>query len=67
MSVSDTSLMPLPNEFADIELTDRELLEAIYASQIRTEMLVRETIENLRPTVEAFAKGGVMGLLGKLR
>lgn len=66
MSESDTNLVPI-NEFAGIELTDRELLEAIYASQIRTEMLVSQTINNLMPTVEAFSKGGIMGLMGKLR
>lgn len=66
MSESDTNLLPV-NEFAGIELTDRELLEAIYASQIRTEMLVSQTINNLMPTVEAFSKGGIMGLMGKLR
>jgi len=66
MSESDTNLLPV-NEFTGIELTDRELLEAIYASQIRTEMLVSQTINNLMPTVEAFSKGGIMGLMGKLR
>lgn len=66
MSESDPNLLPV-NEFAGIELTDRELLEAIYASQIRTEMLVSQTINNLMPTVEAFSKGGIMGLMGKLR
>ena len=66
MSASDTNIVPV-NEFAGIELTDRELLEAIYASQIRTEMLVSQTINNLMPTVEAFSKGGIMGLMGKLR
>ena len=49
------------------EMTDRDLLEATYASQIRVEMLVQKTIENLAPTVEAFSKGGIMGLLGKMR
>lgn len=66
MSESDTNLLPV-NEFTGIELTDRELLEAIYASQIRTEMLVSQTINNLMPTVEAFSKAGIMGLMGKLR
>ena len=66
MSESDTNLLPV-NEFTGIELTDRELLEAIYASQIRTEMLVSQTINHLMPTVEAFSKGGIMGLMGKLR
>lgn len=66
MSESDTNLLPV-NEFTGIELTDRELLETIYASQIRTEMLVSQTINNLMPTVEAFSKGGIMGLMGKLR
>lgn len=66
MSESDTNLLPV-NEFTGIELTDRELLKAIYASQIRTEMLVSQTINNLMPTVEAFSKGGIMGLMGKLR
>ncbi len=66
MSESDTNLLPV-NEFTGIELTDREVLEAIYASQIRTEMLVSQTINNLMPTVEAFSKGGIMGLMGKLR
>ena len=49
------------------EMTDRDLLEATYASQIRVEMLVQKTIENLAPTVEAFSKGGIRGLLGKMR
>ena len=54
------------------EMTDREILEATYASQIRTEMLVQKFIENLeptiaelRPTIEAFSKRGIMGLLSR--
>lgn len=48
------------------DLTDREVLEAVYASQMRTEMLVQNTIEALMPTVEAFSKGGVMGLMSMM-
>lgn len=48
------------------DLTDREVLEAIYASQMRTEVLVQNAIEALMPTVEAFSKGGVMGLVGMM-
>jgi len=48
------------------DLTDREVLEAIYASQMRTELLVQNAIEALMPTVEAFSKGGVMGLMSMM-
>ena len=54
------------------ELSDRELIEAIYASQVRTEMLVQTFIETatpmldeLKPTIEAFSRGGIMGLLSR--
>ena len=49
------------------ELSDREIIEATYASQLRVEMLVTETIKNLGPTIEAFSKGGLMGLFGGRR
>lgn len=54
------------------EMSDREILEATYESQVRTEMLVQQfieglapTIEELRPTIEAFSKRGIMGLLSR--
>lgn len=49
------------------ELTDREILEQILISQQRTEMLVAQAVENVMPLVESFSKGGIMGLMGKLR
>ena len=48
------------------EMSDRDVLEAIYASQMRTELLVQNAIEALMPTVEAFSKGGVMGLMSMM-
>ena len=54
------------------EMSDREILEATYESQVRTEMLVQQfieglgpIIEDLRPTIEAFSKRGIMGLLSR--
>lgn len=49
------------------ELSDREILEQILVSQQRTEMLVAQAVENIMPLVESFSKGGIMGLMGKLR
>ena len=62
--MSESNIVPTP----DIgTMTDRELVEATYASQLRVEMMVSQAIANLAPTVEAFTKGGIMGLLGKMR
>lgn len=65
MSASEITL---PDMFVD--MSDRELLEATYASQLRTEMIVTQFVETLgpmmqqlEPTVAAFAKGGIMGIL----
>ncbi len=44
--------------------TDRQLLLAIYKSQVETERLVREFIATVQPTVEKFSRGGILGMLG---
>ena len=48
-------------------LTDREILEAIYVSQYRVEMMVTQTIAQIGPTLETFTKGGILGLMGRGR
>jgi len=48
-------------------MTDRELLEQVYMSQLRVEMMVQRTVEQVAPTIEAFSKGGVMGLMARMR
>ena len=48
-------------------LTDREILEAIYVSQYRVEMMVTQTIAQIGPTLETFTNGGILGLMGRGR
>ena len=46
--------------------TDRELLENIYQSQMRTEQMVSDAIAAIRPSIEKFSKSGMLGLLGRI-
>ena len=46
------------------QATDRQLLQAISDSQIRTERMVSEFIEAVKPTVEKFSRSGMLGMLG---
>lgn len=53
-------------------LSDRELMEAIYLSQRRVELLVEKTLsevgpmlEKLGPTIESFQRSGIFGLFGR--
>lgn len=47
-------------------LTDREILEAILVSQQRVELMVSQAFSEIQPTLEAFSKGGIMGLMGRM-
>lgn len=49
------------------EVTDRDILLDILASQQRVEKAVSEFLATIAPTVEAVSKGGVMGLLTSMR
>ena len=53
-------------DYSTIERLDAIELNvaAVLASQERTEEMVREFIAAVKPTVEAFSKGGLMGMLG---
>lgn len=63
--MSASNLPEIPS--LDQQLSDRDILEAILVSQQRTELLVAQAVENIMPLVEGFSKGGIMGLMGKLR
>lgn len=49
------------------EVTDRDILLDILASQQRVEKAVSEFLATIAPTVKAVSKGGVMGLLTSMR
>ena len=52
---------------ADINsLSEREILERIYVSQLRVETMVSQAFSEIQPTIEAFSKGGLMGLMGRM-
>ena len=47
-------------------VSDRQILMAIYESQARTEQMVTEFIDQVRPMAEKFSKRGMLGLLGSI-
>ena len=64
MSVSDHNTVAIPDD-AIAAMSDRELLEGIYRSVRSAEEMIAKTVAEVGPTVEAFSRGGLMGLLGR--
>lgn len=52
---------------ADVRATDREVLDAILASQIRTETIVKAFIAEVKPFLETIQEKGLVGLMSMMR
>lgn len=58
-------IVTVPEE--DVRTTDREVLDAILASQIRTETVVRTFVAEVKPILDTIQEKGIMGLMSMMR